>query len=226
MPNAVDICNLALSHLGDRANVVSIDPPEGSAQAEHCARFYPIARDMLLAMHPFSFATKRVALNNLTATSSPPAQWEYTYAAPNAVVKILGVFAPNGQYDEDKTEVEYELGSDDNATPVLYSNIENAIVRYTTYVVDTTRFPPLFTTALSYVLASYLSGPIIKGREGMQIGEAMLSRGVAYAGKAFAEDANQRNRSAIREDSRHTAPWLENRGSIWPYTKTSLLPNG
>ena len=51
MASEIAICNLALSHLGDAANIASIDPPEGSAQAEHCATFYPIARDSLLEMH-------------------------------------------------------------------------------------------------------------------------------------------------------------------------------
>lgn len=51
MASEVDICNLALARLGDNATVASIDPPEGSAQAEHCARFYAIARDSLLEMH-------------------------------------------------------------------------------------------------------------------------------------------------------------------------------
>ena len=41
-----------LGHIGDAATVSSINPPEGSAQAEHCARFYPIARDALLAASP------------------------------------------------------------------------------------------------------------------------------------------------------------------------------
>ena len=52
MASVVDICNQALSHLGDSATVASIDPPEGSAQAEHCARFYPAALAALLEMHP------------------------------------------------------------------------------------------------------------------------------------------------------------------------------
>ena len=62
MASEVDICNLALSHLGDNATVASIDPPEGSAQAEHCSRFYPIARDTLLEMHNWNFSTRRAVL--------------------------------------------------------------------------------------------------------------------------------------------------------------------
>ena len=60
MSSEIDICNLALARLGDDATVASIDPPEGSAQAEQCARFYSIARDTMLEMHDWRFATKRV----------------------------------------------------------------------------------------------------------------------------------------------------------------------
>ena len=56
MASVVDICNLALAHIGDDATVSSIDPPEGSAQAEHCKRFYAIARDTMLQMHNWNFA--------------------------------------------------------------------------------------------------------------------------------------------------------------------------
>ena len=72
MASPVDICNTALAYLGDVANVVSIDPAEGSAQAEHCARFYPLARDALLEMHDWGFATRRVALAGL---ANPTTQW-------------------------------------------------------------------------------------------------------------------------------------------------------
>ena len=48
MATEVDICNLALAHLGDDATIASLNPPEGSAQAEKAARFYPIARNSLL----------------------------------------------------------------------------------------------------------------------------------------------------------------------------------
>ena len=68
MASAVDICNLALSHLGDTATVASLDPPEGSAQAEHCARFYPVARDALVRGRPGSPGSD--ARPNITITNS------------------------------------------------------------------------------------------------------------------------------------------------------------
>lgn len=225
MASVLDICNLALAHIGDRANIVSIDPPEGSAQAEHCARFYPMARDSLLNMHPWSFATKRQVLADISLVVTPPEKWQYSYAAPGDMVKILGVYNPAAMYDEDKSEYDFELGSDAGGTEVLYTDVEDAIVRYVSLVSDSTKFPPLFTYALTWMLASHLAGPIIKGTEGMKISEACLSRGMAYVERARAEDANQRHRSAVRRDTRHTPSWIENRGSLWPYSDDPWFPN-
>ena len=61
MATEIDICNLALAHLGDDATIASIKPPEGSAQAEHAARYYPIARNSLLESHTWNFAAKRAS---------------------------------------------------------------------------------------------------------------------------------------------------------------------
>ena len=62
----VTICNLALSHLGDTAAVASIKPPDSSVQAQLCARFYWVARNALLEMAAWGFATRRVVLAKLT----------------------------------------------------------------------------------------------------------------------------------------------------------------
>ena len=73
MPSAVDICNTALSHIGDSANVSSIDPPDGSVQASYCKTFYPIALSSLLEMATWGFSTKRVAL---AAVDNPSSTWQ------------------------------------------------------------------------------------------------------------------------------------------------------
>ena len=72
----VTICNLALSHLGDTANVQSIKPPDNSKQAQLCAKFYYVARNSLLEMANWGFATKRAVLalvsDPLAAGNCPP----------------------------------------------------------------------------------------------------------------------------------------------------------
>lgn len=208
MASEVDICNLALGHLGDTATVASINPPEGSAQSEHCARFYPIARDALLEMHPWGFATKRV---NLAALTSTWPEWQYAYALPGDVVNLLAVMPPNasddysvpmqslyningapipmaGQYQPQPYNTEVL----DDGTSVIYTNQENAMLRYTALVTDPTKFSPLFVETLGYLLASKLAGPVIKGEDGRAVAKSMLATAMIYLGKAETSDANQR----------------------------------
>jgi hypothetical protein len=102
----VTICNLALSHLGDTATVASIKPPDSSVQAQLCARFYYIARNSLLEMQQWSFATKRVQPAQLTLptftdedgnTNNGP--WAYAYAVPGDMLAALAVIDPDAVDD-------------------------------------------------------------------------------------------------------------------------------
>lgn len=98
----VTICNLALSHLGDTATVMSIKPPDSSIQAQLCARFYPIARNALLEMSSWGFATRRVALAqvaNPTIGSNGTGTWLYAYALPDAMINALAVLPANAADD-------------------------------------------------------------------------------------------------------------------------------
>jgi len=151
--SVVDICNLALSHIGDEANVSSIDPPEGSMQADLCARFYPVARDVLLEMHNWTFAVVRVALAEVDNDLADV--WAYAYAMPSDIVRAMAVY-PYECTDDDKG-ADYIIESG-----VIYTNESAATIRYVAKVTDTTKFTPMFVSALSWLLASYLVGPVTK----------------------------------------------------------------
>jgi hypothetical protein len=210
MSSEVDICNLALAHLGDTATIASINPPEGSAQAEHCSRFYPIARDSLLEMHPWGFATKRVTLALLTITLS---EWNYVYQLPNGVINLIAVLPP-GNSDDYSVKATYpsQYGYNPEIIPaagyyvpqpyqyetiddvqVIMTDQKDAVLRYTAIVTDTTRFSPLFVTTLSWYLASMLAGPVIKGDAGAAEGKRCLQMFQAHLVEATASDAVQRN---------------------------------
>lgn len=201
MPSVVDICNLALSHLGDTGTVASIDPPEGSAQSEHCARFYPIARDTMLEMHPWNFATRRATLALLDV---PTWTWEYAYSLPSNTVKVLSVLPSHVDDDLESEPYETEAGADGSL--VIRTNLAEATVRYTMRVEDPTRFSPLFTEALTRLLAAYLAGPVIKGDAGRKAGLAQMQLFQQMASRAMVSDANQRQ---IMRDP--VAPWISSR---------------
>jgi len=208
MASEVDICNLALANLGDAATVSSLSPPEGSIQAEHCARFYPIARDTLQEMHAWGFATKRVAL---AAVSIAWPQWSYAYAAPADAVNILEVLPTVATDDYSEGTLPfvpqpYAMEVDDQGRQIIVTDCASAVLRYTAQVSDPTKFTPLFVAALSWHLSSMLAGPIIKGDVGAA--EAKRCQGMAqyYIGKAKESDANQR-----RILPAHVAPWIAGR---------------
>lgn len=226
MASEVDICNLALGHLGDNATVASISPPEGSAQAEHCARFYPIARDSLLEMHFWNFSMRRINLAPLEATWP---EWKYGYALPNDVLNVIAVMPPDANDDYASrfvpsdtpqfahnyspviaagryTPQPYTIEVLADGQHILYTNQENAMLRYTAYVSDTTVFSPLFTMALSWHLASMLAGPIIKGDQGAAEAKRCTQMAMGYISQAEASDANQR-----RINLEHIVPWTSGR---------------
>lgn len=217
MPSAVAICNTALSHIGDSANVTSIDPPDGSAQAGYSKTFYPIALSALLDMASWSFATVRVAL---ATVDNPSSTWAFAYAAPSDMVSAIAVlpfdalddysqnfstqassltFAMGGNVFPDfadpaanvYTPQPYALEINAAGAQIILTNTEDAVLRYTQMVNDPTRFPPLFVLALSYLLASMLAGPIIKGEAGAAMATSMLKMFAIFKPQAAVSDANQ-----------------------------------
>lgn len=201
MASEVEIANLALAHLGDAATVSSLDPPEGSAQAEHCSRFYPIARDAALEMHTWKFCTRRVRLAALDVDSF---EWAFAYAEPSGCLRTLAILSDTSVSTSEGQSYETESGDGDTAT--IYTNQENAVLRYTARVTDTTKFPPMVVDAISRLLASYLAGPIIKGDAGKAEAKAQYTLFRTVLSQAIVSDSNQR-----KLDTEHTPDWIANR---------------
>lgn len=201
MASEVEICNLALARLGDDSTVSSLNPPEGSAQAGWCARFYPMARDSLLEMHPWKFATRR---GYLTPSSAEAWDWQFAYAQPANTLRILAVLNPKAPVDEESQPYEPELDSTGNQ--IILTNVEAAAIRYITRVTDTTRFPPLFTDALSWLLAANLAGPVLKGDAGAAESKRCTQTFNMFMGMARVSDSNQR-----KDLEAHTPNWIGGR---------------
>ena len=204
MASAVDIANIALGHLGDEAAISSIAPPDGSVQASHCARIYPMARDELLEMHNWRFATKRADLA-LLSTTEQPQEWAYTYAYPTCI-RVIAVRPadeatttnPGLIFDEQEFLTKpqtfpFTIEALQDGTQVIYTNVEYATVHYVAAITDTAKFSPLFVAALARLMAVYLAGPIIKGKTGMAVAKEQLEMFEKIASpRAKSSDANAR----------------------------------
>ena len=224
MASVVDICNEALSYLGDSATVSSIDPPEGSAQAEHCARFYPSTLSALTEMHNWAFATRRVALAQLPSTSSA---WQYTYAQPSNCLNIFAVIAPDASNDNSTatasqgyaspyfenasvggtyTPQQFVTETDTDGTEIILTNQANAVLRYIQLVTDTSKFSALFRETLTWMLSSKLAGPVLKGEMGRKVSADCMRTAMAWYKLAIDSDASQQ-----RVDPQQHVSWMNAR---------------
>ena len=203
----VGLCNMALSHLGQDTQISSISPTDGSRESGYCATFYPIARQELIESSPWSFTTTRVAL---AETTNPSVVWAYAYALPSECLKPVRVLT-QGDFSSiflraDRVD-SYPGTSDDlfdegNSANfqiegrVLFTQEPEAVLIYRKDVTDTGKFTPGFASALSMLLAAYLAGPIIRGREGAGTAASWREQASLATKRAAYLDANsssQRN---------------------------------
>jgi hypothetical protein len=194
MTSAVKICNMALSHIGSEARVSSIDPPDGSYEAGVCDNFYDQARTEMLETGNWRFALRRAELAELA--DNPSDLWAYAYALPSdclAPKRVLRPGSPITVFTQDTVQFDANDDSSANFTvegTTLFSNEPEAVLIYVVDVTDTGRFSPSFRGALSYLLGSYLAGPIVKGMEGARLGDALRERAMAAARVSAAASAN------------------------------------
>lgn len=224
MTTEVDIANLALSHLGDSSTVAALDPPDGSAQAVHLARFYPLARDALQEAYPWNFCVRRITPAIMTSETTA---YAYAYQLPNEAVNIFSVLPPNAdddyvsQWNEPAlTSAIPELGTQGSTRvpqnyametladgqKVIYTDVQNAVIRYGIRETDTAKFTTLFTMGLARLLASYCAGPVIKGKAGREEAKFQFQMFRAEVGLAQVADANQ-NKQYLK----HVPSWMANR---------------
>lgn len=180
MASVVQLCNMALSHIGSEARVASINPPDGSVEAGHCATFYDQARTEMIEPGAWPFTLARATLTQVT-NASPT--WLYAYALPSDCLRPLRVLKSGATSDADSANFERE-------GEVIFTNEETPTLVYVRDVTDTTKFSPSFTAALGYLLAAYVAGPIIKGNDGIRIGDAMRQRAMSLAEVSATAAAN------------------------------------
>lgn len=216
---AVEICNVALAHIGDAAKVTSLEPPDGSAQAAYCARFYPVARDQLLEMMSWAFASRRAVLTQVENDSQA---WQYAYVLPNDALTVETVQAATSAddftYGLQTDEIGYDLSRFQSAQPfVIERNASglrvirtnqppDAVARYTARVVDTSQYPQLFSLALSWSLAAMLAGPLVKGADGAALAQRCTQMMGVYLQQARSRDGQQR-----KVPVPHSVSWIQGR---------------
>lgn len=206
MFSVVEICNLALSHLGDSATVTSINPPEGSAQAERCKTYWPLALQIVMEAHEWGFATKRVK-PALLADKDPA--WAYHYAMPHDALRVFAVLPPNASDDYEvngqAVTADYQIEREDGQIHIL-TDQRDALVRYIATSDDPALYPATFVEALAWKLAGMLAGPLRKGDAGASEAKRCQELYGYYLRLAISKDSEQR-----KVKLRPQTPWIQAR---------------
>ena len=212
MANAVDICNLALSQLGERGQIVSLDPADGSEYAAECKNYYPIALRKLLEEYDWSFMQTRAKLNKLASFDSELYGYKNAYALPSDCVRVVRVSQANLEKSmcpltpeiPRNYEIQYSKTTDNR---ILLTNVDDAIIQYTLYRDVPALFPTYFIEALVLGLAVYLVGPLKRSDPAATIAQNLRQAYEQTLSKAKTADAQ----NAIRRDYPYVASQLRSR---------------
>ncbi len=195
MSTITDICNAAISHVGTRSKISSID--EGSAEASACLTHFAMVRDGTLRVFDWNFARLTAQLAQL---QGPPARWAYKYALP---VDCLRLRRLNDVPLLVLPETFYEVASDRDSTGayvnVILANTAPLSAIYTAQVTDPLRWDQGFVDAVVYGLASRicfeLSGKDDRVKALTQMWQLSLREAVADS----ANEGSSLNRTYVPE---------------------------
>lgn len=159
----VELCNMALSHLGNYPTVSNIDVPD-SDQEVVFALWYDISRQVFLkmTMPNFCLARKRIA----SVEETPPYPFSYSYEYPNDCLKLQGI----GAIEE--KENNYTVEGDRIYTDEVYE--DGMPIRYIKDITDVTAMSPEFKIGFSWFLAGQVSLDITQDLGKFKAIEAIL----------------------------------------------------
>ena len=187
----VSIGRMALSNIGDKSNIESLD--EQSTAARKISIWYDHARKQALEAFDWSFARKRQTL--ATHGDDPTTEWVYRYQLPSDCVAFRRIFNPLG---EDAEPIPFDLEISTNGTLSILTNQADAIGVYTFDQTACDLFSPIFVTALSYLIAFYICYDVT-GKQDVKKGA--LETYISLIRNAQTQNANQKQKGPPREAS-------------------------
>jgi len=153
MTSQVEICNLALGHIGQRP-ITAIT--EQTVQAEACSRIWDSCLKETLRGHDWTFATAIIPLALITTVDYTDLGWLYVYAYPANCVAMWHLYNI-ATIDKGAGEPFREIYDSTLNQKIILTNTELAYGEYTFFVQDTSLFDANFVTALGYRMAADLA---------------------------------------------------------------------
>jgi len=191
MPSKVGIVNIALGHIGVGRAISNLET-ESSQEAITARLFYDLALETVLRDSPWPFAAKIAVLSLIE--EEPNTEWAFSYRYPTDCIMFRRVLS-GLRNDSRQSRAPYKLAQDDSGT-IIFTDEEDAQAEYTIRADNPQFFPPDFTLAFSYLLAS-LMAPKLTGGDPFKLGVRALQ---LYQYEIFRAKAAAGNESQPEEE--------------------------
>ncbi len=165
----VEICNLALGWIGQRA-IASLE--DLSVPAELCNANFAAAARTVLERRAWMFATQRLVLEPGAETGD--ARWPRSFVLPATAVRVLNVDDGSGEWRA--------RWAREGQAVLTEQDLDRCYARAVVQADDTALWPPGFTRAVALRLAADLAGPITENARLVERLEAQYEHAVKTAG--------------------------------------------
>jgi hypothetical protein len=199
--NITQICNEAISDLP--AHPITDINDASSTEAQECARHLPGVVSDLVDYHDFDFVERRVALAEVA--NERDGEWAYAYTLPASFVSpiklvrnITGSSIPGlvvtpmlywGRMEDSFPAIDYIV-----ADGVLYTDLNEAYLEYSTDALEPNKWAPLFAQAVIRTLASRIYRPILGEKADTREWLVKQQAAQRAVNEAVADDLNRRPR--------------------------------
>lgn len=190
----VELCNMAISHLGNYGTVENIDEPKTDKEVT-CALWYDVALEYFLKIAMPNFAMSRKTVAALSET--PPSSFTFVYEYPNDCLKVLGID------DVELRKNDYTVEGNRIYTSVEYTG--GLPIRYIKKFTDVTLMSPEFKIEFSWFLASLIALDVTQDLQKAKMIEDMVPSKIAVLSGMNAQENRPIRISASRfKQSRYT----------------------
>jgi len=176
MASVTDVVNVALRLIG-QTPISSLT--DGSSTANVMDDLYTEARDQLLRIHPWNFATKRVKLAQ--SSNTPVFEFDYAYPLPSDWIRTISVHDNDAGYGGLYYRTEFLVNQN-----VIVCNSDQVYLRYVYQVSDPNYMTPDFRECLELLLARNAAIPISSSNV---MFEALDKKFTKVLGRARSSDA-------------------------------------
>lgn len=186
MSTKIEICNMALSHLGTTIEIADIN--ERSKEARALKRFYKVALDACCRDFSFPFTKQIVQLE--LVEEEPNSEWLYSYRYPVQANRIKRILHPGSRDDTHDGRIPYTLSSD-NSGKLIFSDMPEAYAEIVVTPANESFFSADFALAFSYRLAFYIAPSLTGGNAFTGLGDSMMAKYLNELAMARSNAANE-----------------------------------